>query len=90
MISQMLFMILTDLWTNLLFGTIVLLKFPFSDGRGDKKRPALVILDAGDDDVLVCRITTKEYSTEYDVPINKWEKFGLKLPSVYGFIKWHQ
>ena len=32
-------------------GEIVLLLFPFADTKEVKKRPALVILDAGDEDV---------------------------------------
>ncbi|GHT79930.1 hypothetical protein AGMMS50262_24010 [Bacteroidia bacterium] len=64
------------------FGDIVLLKFPFTDGVSYKRRPALVIRDFGDGDVLVCRITSKIYESEYDVSLNDWLAFGLKLPSV--------
>ncbi|WP_425393039.1 type II toxin-antitoxin system PemK/MazF family toxin [Ekhidna sp.] len=64
------------------FGTIVLLKFPFSDLKKSKKRPALVILDAGDGDILVARITSKEYHSHFDVVLDNWETYNLKLPSV--------
>jgi len=63
-------------------GSIVLLKFPFADGIGFKRRPALVLKDCEDGDVLVCRITSKIYNTKYDIYLNDWIKFGLKLPSV--------
>jgi mRNA interferase MazF len=63
-------------------GSVVLLKFPFADGLSSKRRPALVIRDFEDDDVLVCRITSKIYKSRYDVYLNDWLKFGLKLPSV--------
>jgi len=64
------------------FGDIVLLKFPFTDGKTSKKRPALVINDFGDGDIIVCRITSQIYNSKQDVYITNWEKYGLKLPSV--------
>ena len=63
-------------------GSIVLLRFPFTDGIGFKRRPALVLKDCEDGDVLVCRITSKIYNSKYDIYLNDWLKFGLKLPSV--------
>jgi len=64
------------------FGEIVLLKFPFTSGGKLKKRPALILFDCGDEDVIVCRITSKLYDTEFDFRIEGWKKAGLKLPSV--------
>ena len=63
-------------------GTIVLLKFPFTDGVSIKRRPVLVLKDLEDGDLLVCRITSKIYRSKYDVYLDDWFKFGLKLPSV--------
>ncbi len=67
---------------KLIFGEIVLLKFPFTNGEKQKKRPALVILDTEDNDIIICRITSKLYKTEFDFEIENWEKYGLRLPSV--------
>jgi hypothetical protein len=39
-------------------GNIVLVGFPHTDFQGISKRPAIVLYDAGDLDVLVSRITT--------------------------------
>ena len=64
------------------FGDIVLLKFPFTDGKSYKRRPALIINDYDDGDIIVCRITSQIYETPNDVNINDWEKSGLRLPSV--------
>ena len=64
------------------FGDIVLLKFPFTDGKSYKRRPALIINDYDDGDLIVCRITSQIYETTNDVNINNWEKSGLRLPSV--------
>lgn len=64
------------------FGDVVLLKFPFTDGKSYKRRPALIINDYDDGDIIVCRITSQIYETPNDVNINDWEKSGLRLPSV--------
>jgi len=64
------------------FGDIVLLKFPFTDGLSYKKRPALILMDSDDGDVIVCRITSKIYDTSFDFNVKNWSKYGLKLPSI--------
>jgi mRNA interferase MazF len=63
-------------------GTIALLKFPFADGITYKRRPVLVLKAFDDGDMLVCRITSKIYTSEYDIFLNDWAEFGLRLPSV--------
>jgi len=63
-------------------GSIVLLRFPFTDRTNFKMRPALVLSDCEDGDVLVCRITSKIYNSKYDIYLSDWMKYGLKLPSV--------
>ena len=56
------------------FGDIVLLRFPFTDGKKYKKRPALIINDYNDGDIIVCRITSQIYNTKQDVYIKNWKK----------------
>ncbi len=68
--------------SKLNFGDIVLLKFPFTDGFNIKKRPALIIREFSDGDIIVCRITSQIYKSKNDIYIEEWEKSGLKLPSV--------
>jgi mRNA interferase MazF len=63
------------------FGEIVLLAFPFTDNSAIKKRPALVLLDTGDGDVLVARVTTRSYSSAYEITLSDWEAAGLLAPS---------
>ena len=63
-------------------GSIALLRFPFTDGLGCKRRPVLILRDFEDGDMLVCRITSKIYESKYDIFLDDWLKFGLKLPSV--------
>lgn len=67
---------------KLSFGDIVLLRFPFTDGQAIKRRPALIVNDYNDGDIIVCRITSQIYNTNKDVYIENWEKSGLRLPSV--------
>jgi len=67
---------------NYTLGEIVLVKFPFTNNLGFKKRPALIIKDTNDGDVIVCRITSKLYGSSYDIELKNWGQNGLQLPSV--------
>ena len=62
------------------FGEIVLVLFLQPDGER-KKRPALVILDTGDDDIVLAPITTKERTDAGDCKIRNWQESGLLLES---------
>jgi mRNA interferase MazF len=64
------------------FSEIVLIAFPFSDSVGFKRRPALVLIDTGDTDILVARITGQLTKTPFDVELQAWQSAGLRLPSV--------
>lgn len=63
------------------FGDIVLVGFPHTDLQGISKRPALVLYDAGDLDILVARITTQEYLMQADYRISDWQNSGLLAES---------
>jgi mRNA interferase MazF len=67
---------------NYKLGDIVLIKFPFTNNNTFKKRPALIIKDTNDGDVIVCRITSKVYNSPYDIELKNWNLYGLKLASV--------
>ncbi|HEY2727471.1 MAG TPA: type II toxin-antitoxin system PemK/MazF family toxin [Parafilimonas sp.] len=64
------------------FGDILVINFPFTDGKGSKRRPVLVLKETADDDILIIKITSKIYSTEYDVKISDWQNSGLLSSSV--------
>jgi len=68
--------------TNLQFGEIVLIKFPYTNNIGYAKRPALVILDTNDKDIVLCRITSILHSSEFDVPVTNWSNAGLLSSSI--------
>jgi len=63
------------------FGDIVLIGYPHTDLKGVSKRPAIVLFDSGDQDVLVARVTTQEYMSDVDYRILDWEKAGLLAES---------
>ena len=62
-------------------GDVLLAWLVFSDGQGTKRRPALVVQDFGDDDLLVVPITSQPARVEADVVLSDWQSAGLKLPS---------
>jgi len=63
-------------------GEVILVSFPFADATGAKHRPALVLLDTGDDDIVVARVTSQVAQTVLDVELIEWQQAGLLLPSV--------
>ncbi|MEI6435114.1 MAG: type II toxin-antitoxin system PemK/MazF family toxin [Bacteroidota bacterium] len=65
-----------------IFGQIVLLGFPHTDGSSISKRPALILSDTNDQDVILCRITSQFYRTEFDIGIKPSIANGLLVDSV--------
>jgi mRNA interferase MazF len=63
-------------------GDVLLVAFPFTSGGQTKQRPALVLLDTGDDELVVARVTTQAYQTPHDVFLTDWRRAGLLAPSV--------
>ena len=62
-------------------GDLVLVDFPFTVSGPGKARPALVILDTGDADVMLARVTTQAHAGPFDAPIADWQQAGLLAPS---------
>lgn len=58
-------------------GDVVLVAFPQSGGEPRKRRPALVILDIGDADIVLAPITTRERVGLGDVRLQEWQESGL-------------
>ena len=59
------------------FGDIVLVEFPQTGTESTKRRPALMILDIGDRDVVLAPITTRERVAAGDAKIVNWSSTGL-------------
>lgn len=52
-------------------GEVIILPFPFSDLKSEKRRPALVVSIPWKDQVVLCQITTKNTRPEYQIPLTK-------------------
>lgn len=63
-------------------GELVLLSFPFANATEVKRRPALVLLDTEDEDIVVARVTSQVARGAFDVKLEEWRQAGLLLPSV--------
>ena len=50
-------------------GTIVLVRFPFSDLSRSKLRPAVVLADTGRNDWILCQVTSQSYTDPKAVEI---------------------
>ncbi len=66
--------------TEYKFGDVVLIAFHQVDGNR-KQRPALVILDVGDDDIVLAPITTTKRKGRGDYKVKNWSESGLLLHS---------
>lgn len=69
------------------FGDVLIIHFPFTDGKGSKRRPVMVIKATDDNDILIAKITSKLYNTEFDMAITKWQQIGLLSAS---FVRMHK
>lgn len=68
-------------------GDIILLSFPFNDLKGNKIRPALVLM-VSDLDVIVAFITTQiKWQNPYDILLDSNERNGLKKTSLLRLSK---
>ena len=61
-------------------GDIVVIPFPFSDLSRNKKRPAFVIKDLPDNDILLCQITSKPNKDSFSIPLLKSDFKKGELP----------
>jgi len=68
-------------------GDIILLSFPFTDLKGKKIRPALVLV-VSDLDVIVAFITTQfKWQNPYDILLDPNDRNGLKKTSLLRLSK---
>lgn len=51
-------------------GSVVVIRFPFSDLSGSKKRPALIVADWGGNDVILAQITSVAFKDVFAVNLN--------------------
>lgn len=67
--------------TNYNFGDILLLRFPYSEGVGEYKRPVVLLAETDVEDIVV-KITSAERKGKYDIIIDDWQSVGLLFPSI--------
>jgi hypothetical protein len=63
------------------FGEIFICQFPFTSGAFSKPRPVLALVDL-QQDVLICRVTSRSSTGPLDVILADWKQAGLAKPSV--------
>lgn len=65
-------------------GDVVIIQFPFSDLSGSKRRPALVLNTLPGDDVILCKMTSKERIYPHRIPIadDDFAEGGLTSPGI--------
>jgi mRNA interferase MazF len=68
-------------------GDLVLVQFPQTSGATGTLRPALVLLDIGDADVVVSRVTRQMHASSHDIDVTDWKGAGLLAPS---FVRLHK
>jgi mRNA interferase MazF len=69
------------------FGDVVVVSFPFTNLDKTIRRPALVLIDTGDEDIVVARITTHKHNEEMELEIENYREKGLLLQSFVRFNK---
>ena len=64
-------------------GTVVLVLFPFSNLKGQKIRPALVLANVEFDNLILCQITSKSYTSKQAISLKPedFAKGGLPVVS---------
>jgi mRNA interferase MazF len=62
-------------------GEVVLIRIEFHQTPGGKLRPAVVLLDSGDDDFVAAPITSRLRTSDFDVAIQQWREAGLNTAS---------
>ncbi len=63
------------------FGDIVIIAFPYTNMNNTVMRPAMVIVDTRDEDIIVARITSQKRNIETEVEIHNWKSKGLLMQS---------
>ncbi|HSW48395.1 MAG TPA: type II toxin-antitoxin system PemK/MazF family toxin [Candidatus Saccharimonadales bacterium] len=69
-----------------IIGDIVVALFPFSNLKGQKTRPALVLANAEFGNLILCQITSKSYSSKSALKLSREDFSEGSLPSI-SFIR---
>jgi mRNA interferase MazF len=67
-------------------GNVVVIPFPFSDLSDLKRRPALVLANLENNDILLCQITSQYKESKYVIPL-KTTNFAIGTLPVNSYIR---
>jgi len=67
-------------------GDVVIIPFPFSDLKGSKRRPALVLAVLPGDDIILCQVTSRQPKSDLFVSLSSGDFSSGGLP-VNSFIR---
>lgn len=67
---------------KLTVGSVILIKFPFSNLKNQKIRPALVVANTEFNDLIVCQISSRQHSAISSVSITMQDFAKGSLPVV--------
>ena len=67
-------------------GTVVLVMFPFSNLKGQKVRPALVLSNVEFNNLILCQITSKPYTSKIAISLKSTDFAQGSLP-VASFVR---
>src|SRR5262245_33782038 len=67
---------------DIIVGDVVVVSFPFSDLSGHKLRPALMLAKAEFNNLILCQITSKPYSSKTAIKIGASDFKSGQLPVV--------
>jgi len=67
-------------------GNVVLVTFPFSNLKGQKIRPAMVVAHVEFDNLILCQITSKSYTNKTAVKLDSSDFYQGGLP-VVSFVR---
>ena len=67
-------------------GTVVLVTFPFSNLKGQKVRPALVLANVEFGNLILCQITSKPYTSKIAISLKSADFAKGSLP-VASFVR---
>jgi mRNA interferase MazF len=62
-------------------GEVVLIRIDFHQTPGGNLRPAVVLLDSGDDDFVAAPVTSRPARSDFDLAVDDWREAGLNVPS---------
>ena len=63
-------------------GSIVSVAFPFSNLKGQKMRPALVLANVEFDNLILCQITSKSYTSKISISLKSTDFATGGLPII--------